>query len=158
MFISIVVITGRFMKIAIAGLGYVGLSNAIVLSKAHDVVVYDVSEKRVNDLNNAISPVDDKLAQEMLTAGGLALRATTRMSEALNGAGFVIVATPTNYDPKTNQFDTSSVETVIEGVIQHNPKAAIVIKSTIPIGYVERLREKYAVSYTHLTLPTIYSV
>lgn len=93
------------MKIAIAGLGYVGLSNAIVLSKAHDVVVYDVSEERVNDLNNAISPVDDKLAQEMLTAGGLALRATTRMSEAVNGAEFVIVATPTNYDTKTNQFD-----------------------------------------------------
>ena len=132
------------MKIAIAGLGYVGLSNAIILAQNNEVVAFDISSERVADVNAKVSPIEDDLATEMLANCDLNLRATTHIADAVENSTFVIVATPTNYDPDTNQFDTSSVETVIDGVVEHNPNATIVIKSTIPVGYVEGLRLRYS--------------
>jgi len=130
------------MKIAVAGLGYVGLSNAVLLAQNHSVVALDVSEDRVTKVNSGQSPIVDPDIEDFLTRGQLDLRATTSPENAFEGAEFVIVATPTNYDPKTNYFDTSSVETVIESVSRVNPDATIVIKSTIPVGYVRDLRER----------------
>lgn len=132
------------MKIAIAGLGYVGMSNAIILAQDNEVVAYDICSDRVADVNAKVSPIDDDLASEMLANSDMNLRATTRIEDAVEDAAFVIVATPTNYDPDTNQFDTTSVEAVIDGVIAHNPDATIVIKSTIPVGYVDGLRRRYS--------------
>ncbi|MDD8021532.1 MAG: nucleotide sugar dehydrogenase [Paracoccaceae bacterium] len=130
------------MKIAVAGLGYVGLSNAVLLAQHHSVVAVDITPERVALVNDGKSPIVDAELEQFLARGGLDLRATTTPAEAYQGAQFVIVATPTNYDPQTNYFDTSSVEAVIRDVIAINPEATVVIKSTIPVGYVERLREE----------------
>lgn len=132
------------MKIAVAGLGYVGLSNAVLLSQHHDVTAVDITEERVNLVNQGQSPIEDAELSEFLQSGRLGLSATTDAQSAYQDADFVIVATPTNYDPDSNFFDTSSVEAVIEQVIAINPKATIVVKSTIPVGFVSGIRQKLA--------------
>ena len=130
------------MKIAVAGLGYVGLSNAVLLSQHHDVTAVDITEERVNLVNQGQSPIEDAELSDFLQSGKLRLSATTDAQTAYQDSDFVIVATPTNYDPDSNFFDTSSVEAVIEQVIAINPRATIVVKSTIPVGFVSGIRQK----------------
>ena len=130
------------MKIAVAGVGYVGLSNAILLSQNNEVVALDVIEEKAEMINNKISPIVDKEITEYLTTKKLNLLATTDVNKAYEGAEFVIISTPTNYDPEKNYFDTSSVENVIETVIKINPSATMVIKSTVPVGYTEKIKKK----------------
>lgn len=130
------------MKFAIAGIGYVGLSNAALLAQNHSVVAVDVNEARVDMVNARKSPIVDDELEMFLATKPLDLVATTDGPAAYAQADVVIVATPTNYDPKFNYFDTSSVETVVDQVIAANPDALIVLKSTIPVGYVDALRER----------------
>ncbi len=127
------------MKFVVAGIGYVGLSNAVLLAQNNPVVAVDISEQRVADVNARKSPIVDAELEEYLASKDLDLTATTDLSGAAADADFVIVATPTNYDPVNNYFDTSSVEAVIKAVLAVNTKAAVIIKSTIPVGYTERL-------------------
>ena len=136
---------GRCMKIAIAGIGYVGLSNAILLSQKNEVVAVDLFEERVNMINNRISPLIDPEIEEYLANKPLHLTATTDGESAYKDADFIIIATPTNYDPDKNYFDTSSIESVIELVLKVNKDAVMVIKSTIPVGYVKSVKEKYGI-------------
>ncbi len=131
------------MKIAIAGMGYVGLGNAIALAHHHEVVLLDIDAERVEFLRTGRSPIVDKDVEEHLAAGNLRLSATLDPHEAHRGADVVIVATPTNYDPDTNEFDTSSVESVIADVVAIQPDATIVVKSTIPVGFTEGIRRTY---------------
>ena len=131
------------MKIAVAGTGYVGLSNAILLAQNHEVLAVDVVQEKVDMINQRKSPIIDKEIMEYLAEKELNLTATTDGMAAYKDAEFVIVSTPTNYDPKMNFFDTSTVESVIENVLKVNPKAVIVIKSTIPVGYTKGISEKY---------------
>ena len=131
------------MKIAVAGTGYVGLSNAILLAQNHEVTAVDVVQEKVDMINQRKSPIIDKEIMEYLAEKELNLTATTDGVSAYKDAEFVIVSTPTNYDPKMNFFDTSTVESVIELVLKVNPKAVIVIKSTIPVGYTKGISEKY---------------
>lgn len=129
----------RKHTIAVAGIGYVGLSNAILLAQNHTVRAYDLVAERVNMINARHSPIADPEIEEYLAERTLDLTATNDPQKAFSGADFVIIATPTNYDPQTNFFDTTSVETVIEQVIEINPDATIIIKSTIPVGYTAGL-------------------
>ena len=128
------------MKITVAGIGYVGLSNAVLLAQNNEVATVDIDEGRVAMVNARQSPIADPELEDFLATRELQLSATTNGAAAYRGADYVIVATPTNYDAQTNSFDTSSVEAVVAEVIQINPKATIVIKSTIPVGYVRDLR------------------
>ena len=128
------------MKIAVAGLGYVGLSNAVLLAQHHEVTAVDISDDRVQMVNARQCPIVDAEMEEYLANQDLHLTATTDAASAYRDADFVIVATPTNYEPKTSFFDTSSVEAVVAQVLEVNPQATIVIKSTIPVGYVRDLR------------------
>ena len=130
------------MKIAVFGLGYVGLSNAVLLAQHHDVVAVDITPARVDMLNARQSPIVDAELEDFLATRPLTLTATLDPQQALDGADYVIVATPTNYDVGTNKFDTSSVETVIRTAKAANPTATIVIKSTIPVGFVEDVRRR----------------
>lgn len=127
------------MKIAVAGIGYVGLSNAVLLSQKNEVVAFDIIQKKVDDLNNKTSPIIDDEIEDFLKNKALNLRATTDPTEAYSGAEFVIISTPTNYDPETNFFDTSSIEAVINDVMAINRDAVMVIKSTIPVGYTKKI-------------------
>lgn len=129
------------MKIAVVGAGYVGLSNAVLLSQRHDVVLLDVVPEKVTALNNRQSPIEDKEMEDYLRQKPLRLTATLDKQTSYAGADFVIIATPTDYDPDTNHFNTRSIEAVIQDVMTLNPRATMVIKSTIPVGYTRRTRE-----------------
>ncbi|HLR64347.1 MAG TPA: nucleotide sugar dehydrogenase [Pseudogracilibacillus sp.] len=131
------------MKIAVFGTGYVGLSNAVLLAQHNEVTALDIIEDKVDLINNKKSPIVDPEIEEFLQTKDLNLTATTDTEVALKDADYVIVSTPTNYDPETNYFDTSSVETVIDNVLEYNPDATIVIKSTIPVGYTKEVNENF---------------
>lgn len=136
------------MKLAIAGTGYVGLSLAVLLSQHNEVIAFDISEEKVNKINNYISPIGDEYIERFLAEAKegkrkLNLKATLDAESAYKDADYVVIATPTNYDPSQNFFDCSAVESVIELVLKCNDKAMMVIKSTIPVGYTEKIREKY---------------
>lgn len=132
------------MKIAVAGTGYVGLSIAILLAQKNQVTAVDIVPEKVEMINSGRSPIVDREIEEYLSAKKLDLRATTDGDTAYRDAELVVISTPTNYDPSKNYFDTSSVENVIEKVISVNPRAVMVIKSTVPIGYTESVRKKYS--------------
>lgn len=130
------------MKIAVVGLGYVGLSNAVLLAQNHDVTAVDVSTARVDLVNNRKSPIVDAELEAFLAEKPLRLNATTDLAAAARDAEVVLVATPTDYDPDTNHFDTSSVENVARAALAANPDATVVVKSTIPVGFITRLRRE----------------
>ncbi len=130
-------------KIAVAGTGYVGLSNAILLSLNNEVTAYDINEEKINMINNHVSPLADECIIDYLKNKNLNLHGTTDYRNAFNNADFVVISTPTNYDSETNHFDTSSIECVIEKLLALGSDATIVIKSTIPVGYTQQLRKKY---------------
>ncbi len=134
------------MKIAVAGLGYVGLANAVLLAQKHQVIAVDVVQEKVDLVNERRSPIRDSEIEEFFEKVPLNLYATTDSKEAYKTAEWVIVATPTNYDPDRNFFDTSYVESVIQEVQEVNPQAMVVIKSTIPVGYTENICRKYHTS------------
>ena len=131
------------MKIAVAGTGYVGLSLATLLSQKHEVVALDIIEEKVNMINDRISPIQDEYIEKYFAEKDLNLKATLDYKEAFEGAKYVIISTPTNYDDELNFFDTSSVEDIIEKVISLDIDTTMVVKSTIPVGFIERMKKKY---------------
>ncbi|MBN6205750.1 nucleotide sugar dehydrogenase, partial [Ralstonia pickettii] len=131
------------MKITVAGTGYVGLSNAVLLAQHNEVIALDIIQEKVDMINNKKSPIVDEEIETFLETKELNLKATTDSAEALKDAEYVVISTPTNYDEGKNYFDTSSVESVIENVIEVNPNAVMIIKSTVPVGYTKSISEKF---------------
>ncbi|TWI59876.1 nucleotide sugar dehydrogenase [Halalkalibacter nanhaiisediminis] len=131
------------MKITIAGTGYVGLSNAILLAQHNDVIAFDIIQEKVDMINDKRSPIIDNEIEEYLSTKELNLTATTDNYKAYKDADYVIISTPTNYDPEKNYFNTRTVEAVIANVLSINPDAVMVIKSTVPVGYTEKIKEKF---------------
>src|SRR5699024_3705924 len=131
------------MDITVVGMGYVGLANATLLSQHNNVTALEVIEERVNDINNRISPIQDAEVERYFETKELHLKATTDKEEAYgHKPKFVVVAAPTNYDEETNYFDTKILESVIEEVLEYTPESVIIIKSTVPVGYTEKMKEK----------------
>ena len=133
------------MKIVVAGTGYVGLSLAVLLSQKNEVVALDIIPEKVEMINNRISPIKDKEIEEYLATKDLNLKATLNYEDAIKDAKYVIISTPTNYDDEKNYFDTSSVEDIIQKVIDVNKDAMMVVKSTIPVGFIKHMKEKYCI-------------
>lgn len=133
------------MKIAVVGAGYVGLSIAVLLAQNHDVMVLDINEQKVNLINNKVSPLKDREISDFLRNKDLKVVATTNKEAAHANADFVVIATPTDYDPEKNFFDTNTVESAIRDVLDINPEAVMIIKSTVPVGYTESIRQKFGV-------------
>ena len=134
---------GDFMKIAIAGTGYVGLSNAVLLAQHNDVVAVDIVQEKVDLINNKKSPIVDKEIEEYLSEKELHLTAITDAEKSYSEADYIVIATPTNYDPDKNYFDTSSIEAVLDIIAKVNKKVTVIIKSTVPVGYTEMISKKY---------------
>lgn len=134
------------MKISIAGTGYVGLFNAVLISQNIPITALDISPDKINLINQGLSPIVDAETKEYLKSYNLDLKATTNKQEIYENADFVVIATPTNYDPDTNYFDTSSVESVIADVLEINPSATMIIKSTVPIGFTARIKQELGIS------------
>ena len=130
-------------RVTVVGAGYVGLSLAVLFARHHDVCVLEIDEKRVCDINRRVSPIADAQLEACLANSCLALKATSDARASLTSAEFIVVATPTDYDPETNQFDTSSVDEVVHQALQLNKSALLVVKSTVPVGYTESLQRRY---------------
>ena len=130
-------------NICVVGTGYVGLSNAVLFARQHNVTSLDVNEKRVKEINDCISPIVDEYIEKAFSEGNLNLKATLDSSAAYENADYIIIATPTNYNSETNYFDTSSIESVISEILPLNNKATIIIKSTIPVGYTEQVKSRF---------------
>lgn len=135
------------MKVVVVGIGYVGLSLSVLLAQHNEVIAVDILQEKVDKINKRISPIADKEIEEYLAHCQLNLTATVDAERAYAKADFIIIATPTNYDEDKNYFDTSSVENVIEAVLKVNPKATMIIKSTVPVGYTAEMRERYQAEY-----------
>lgn len=131
-------------KIVVVGLGYVGVANSILLAQNNMVIGVDVSKKKVDLLNSGIPPIEDELAADYLSKKKLSLRATTKLSDAIEGADFIILCAPTNYDEDAQSFDTSILKNIVKDVLAQNQKTTIVIKSTIPVGFIDELRNDFA--------------
>ena len=144
------------MKIAVAGTGYVGLSIATLLAQRNEVVALDIIPEKVEKINRRISPIQDEYIEKYFAEKQLNLRATLSAKEAYQGAEFVIIATPTNYDPYTNFFDTHHIESVIDNVLEINPHATMVVKSTVPVGYCRSLYVKYAKQFKDMGWDTTH--